>query len=197
MKFNKIPVKAIALSIVTIFISVVTFVFIQVAGKVEGSSTGPSPLAIITLVFGILLLTSLSTQKPLFTKIIQICCYAAIALSSFIVAIVCASDFQDYKVSWDTITFLVLGIICLISSVLFLVYYLIGRKPAIILIAKAANVTSLVLFAIFAVVTVLSGFFGVYKARPLYAIELGLLLGIICVLLGINLSLEKDLVREK
>lgn len=196
MEFKKKPVVATALSIVLIALSVITFIFIQVAGKVEGSSTGSSPLAIIMLTFGILLTTSLSSQKPLFTKIVLIVGMSAVALAAFIIAIVCAADFQGNKVGWDTITFLSLGIMSLISSVLFLIYFLIGRKPSVEQIAKVTNIISLVLFAIFAVVTVFSGFFGIYKYRPLYAIELALLLGTISVLLGINLSLTGVLVRE-
>ena len=196
MTFTKKPVSAIALSIVLIALSVVTFIFIQVAGKIEGSSTGSSPLAIIMLAFGILLTTSLSTQKPLFTKIVLVVGISSITLAAFIIAIVCASDFQNNKIGWDTITFLSLGILSFISTVLFLVYFLIGRKETIEKIASVANIVSLVLFAILAIVTIFSGFFGIYKYRPFYAIELALLLGTISTFLGINLSLKNVLIRE-
>ena len=197
MKFNKFPLLEIILSIVGVFVSVVIFVLIQVAGKVEHSSTGPSPLAIIELVTFVLMIAALSSRKAVFTKIVSIISLANLVGASFITAIVCSVEFQSYKISWDTIAFLAISIISLVAVILYFIYFLIGRKGTLRIICKVTNFFSLGFLAIFAILLFVSAFAGTYSKQPLYAIEMGLLLVNACVFLVLQLLLQKTLVYEE
>ena len=54
MQFKKSILLPLVLSVVGIFVSVLAFIMIQVAGKVNNVSTGASSLAIIELVLFVL-----------------------------------------------------------------------------------------------------------------------------------------------
>ena len=194
MQFKKSVLLPLVLSVVGIFLSIATFVVVQIAGKVGGGSTGPSPLAIVALVYSILFLAALTAKKPMFTKIISIISIASLVLVSFIVAIVSSVEFQETQISWDSITFLTLSILCLVSMILFLIYFLIGRKDTLKKLSFVLNVTSLAFFGVFAIVLFVSAFVGQFKSDPLYGCELGLLSLNVCVILGILLSLQNNLV---
>lgn len=197
MKFNKFPLLEIVLSIVGIFVSVVIFVLIQVAGKIENSSTGPSPLAIVELVTFVLMVSALSSRKPVFAKIVSIISLANLVLASFITAIVCSVEFQSYKISWDTIAFLAISIVSLVAVVLYFIYFLIGRRGTLKTLSKIMNLFALGFLAIFAILLFVSVFAGVYSKQPLYAIEMGLLLVNACLFLILQLVLQKTLVYEE
>lgn len=197
MKFNKFPLLEIVLSVIGIFVSVVIFVLIQVAGKVEHSSTGPSPLAIVELVTFVLMVAALSSRKPVFAKIVSIISLANLVLASFITAIVCSVEFQSYKISWDTIAFLTISIVSLVAVVLYFIYFLIGRRGTLKTLSKIMNLFALGFLAIFAILLFVSAFAGVYSKQPLYAIEMGLLLVNACVFLILQLVLQKTLVYEE
>ena len=197
MKFNKFPLLEIVLSIVGIFVSVVIFVLIQIAGKVEHSSTGPSPLAIVELVTFVLMVAALSSRKPVFAKIVSIISLANLVLASFITAIVCSVEFQSYKISWDTIAFLAISIVSLVAVVLYFIYFLIGRRGTLKTLSKIMNLFALGFLAIFAILLFVSVFAGVYSKQPLYAIEMGLLLVNACLFLILQLVLQKTLVYEE
>ena len=72
MQFKKSILLPLILSVVGIFVSVLAFIMIQIAGKVNNASTGASSLAIVELVLFVLLLSALSAKKPIFTKVSQI-----------------------------------------------------------------------------------------------------------------------------
>ncbi len=193
MEFKKSILTPLVLSVVGIFLAVATFVIIQVASKIGGASSGPSPLAIFALVFSILFLTALSAKKALFAKIVSIISIASIVLTSFIVAIVCSVEFQAMNVTWDSITFLTLGILSFVSMVLFLVYYLIGKKDTLKKLALILNISSMIFFGLFAIVLVVSAFAGQLKSDPMYGIELALLSLNIVLILGIVLALQNNI----
>ena len=195
MEFKKSVLTPLVLSVVGIFLAVATFVTIQVASKIGGASSGPSPLAIFALVFSILFLTALSAKKAFFAKIVTIISIASIVLTSFIVAIVCSVEFQSMNVTWDSITFLTLGILSFVSMVLFLVYYLIGKKDTLKKLAFIINISSMIFFGLFAIVLVVSAFAGQLKTDPMYGIELALLSLNIVLILGIVLALQNNLGR--
>ena len=110
MKFTKSLMMPIVLSILGIFTSVSTFILIQVAGKVNSTNTGASPLPIILLVMFVLFLGALSAKKALFARVLSIISISGMTLGMFITAIVCAADFQTYKIGWDSISFLAISI---------------------------------------------------------------------------------------
>ena len=193
MQFKKSPLLAIVLSVVGIFVSVLAFIMIQVAAKVDGSSSGPSPLAIIELVLFVLLLAALSAKRPIFTKVICIIGISALLVQAFIVSIVTSVSFKYRDVGWDTVSFLSLGVLCLVATILFFIYYLIGKKDTLRKMANIMNIFVIGFYAVFAVVMVVSSFIGVYKPARFSGLEFAILLANVCLMSGILLSLQGNL----
>ena len=81
--------------------------------------------------------------------------------------------------------------------VLFLVYYLIGKKDTLKKLAFILNISSMVFFGLFAIVLVVSAFAGQLKTDPMYGIELALLSLNIVLILGIVLALQNNLGRKE
>lgn len=191
MKFKKSVIVPIVLSVIGIFVSVIGFIMIQVAAKVAGSSSGPSPLAIIELVLFVLMLSALSAKKPIFAKVVNIISIACVVLQAFIVSIVVSAIFQSHEVTWDSVSILCLGVVCLVASVLFLIYYLVGRKGTLLKIAKITNIFVIAFYAAFAIVMLLSGLIGYLKGNTVYyAAELAILLLNVALLMSIPLALQ-------
>ena len=197
MKYSKFPLFEIVLSTIGIFVSVVSFVLIQVAGKMEHASTGPSPLAILELVMFVLFVAALTSKRPLFTRIVSIVALANILLASFITAIVCSTEFQSYNVTWDTISFLTISLVSLVAIILCFIYFLIGRKGTTKALAKVMNLFSLFFTFVFAILLFLSAFLGVYKSTPLYAVNMGLLLINVCIAFGVLFSLQNTITVQE
>jgi len=193
MQFKKSPLLAIVLSVVGIFVSVLAFIMIQVAAKVEGSSSGPSPLAIIELVLFVLLLAALSAKRPIFTKVVCIIGISALLVQAFIVSIVTSISFQYRTVGWDTVSFLSLGVLCLVATILFFIYYLIGRKDTLRKMAIIMNIFVIAFYAGFAIVMTVSSFVGVYAATQFSGLEFAILLANVCLMSGVLLSLQGNL----
>lgn len=193
MQFKKSPLLAIVLSVIGIFVSVLAFVMIQVAGKLDESSTAPSPLAIIELVLFVLLLAALSAKRPIFTKVICIVAISALLVQAFIVSIITSVSFQYRNVGWDTVSFLTLGVLCLVATILFFIYYLIGRKDTLKKMALIMNIFVIGFYALFAGVLIASSFVGVYKTAQFSGLELAVLLANVCLMSGILLSLQGNL----
>ena len=193
MQFKKSPLLAIVLSVVGIFVSVLAFIMIQVAAKVEGSSSGPSPLAIIELVLFVLLLAALSAKRPIFTKVVCIIGISALLVQAFIVSIVTSISFQYRTVGWDTVSFLSLGVLCLVATILFFIYYLIGRKDTLRKMAIIMNIFVIAFYAGFAIVMTVSSFVGVYAVTQFSGLEFAILLANVALMSGILLSLQGNL----
>ena len=193
MQFKKSPLLAIVLSVIGIFVSVLAFIMIQVAAKVEGASSGPSPLAIIELVIFVLLLAALSAKRPIFTKVVCIIGISGLLVQSFIVSVVTSVSFQYREVGWDTVSFLSLGVLCLVATILFFIYYLIGRKDTLKKMAIIMNLFVIGFYAVFAIVMVVSSFIGVYKVAQFSGLEFAVLLANVCLMSGILLSLQGNL----
>lgn len=193
MQFKKSILLPIVLSVVGIFVSVLGFIMIQVAAKVNGTTTAPSPLAITELVLFVLMLSALSAKKPVFTKIVCIIAIAALLLQAFVTCIVSSVSFQYREVQWDTVSFLSLGVLCLVAAILFLIYYLIGKKDILKKLSLVMNIFVIGFYAVFAIVMGVSAFVGVYKPTMYFGIELAVLLLNVCLLMGIVLSLQGNL----
>ena len=193
MQFKKSPLLAIVLSVVGIFVSVLAFIMIQVAAKVDGSSSGPSPLAIIELVIFVLLLAALSAKRPIFTKVVCIIGISGLLVQAFIVSVVTSVSFKYRDVGWDTVSFLSLGVLCLVATILFFIYYLIGKKDTLRKMANIMNIFVIGFYAVFAVVMVVSSFIGVYKTAQFSGLEFAILLANVCLMSGILLSLQGNL----
>ena len=193
MQFKKSPLLAIVLSVGGIFVSVLAFIMIQVAAKVEGSSSGPSPLAIIELVLFVLLLAALSAKRPIFTKVVCIIGISALLVQAFIVSIVTSISFQYRTVGWDTVSFLSLGVLCLVATILFFIYYLIGRKDTLRKMAIIMNIFVIAFYAGFAIVMTVSSFVGVYAVTQFSGLEFAILLANVCLMSGVLLSLQGNL----
>ena len=193
MQFKKSPLLAIVLSVIGIFVSVLAFIMIQVAAKVDGSSSGPSPLAIIELVLFVLLLAALSAKRPIFTKVVCIIGISGLLVQAFIVSVVTSVSFKYRDVGWDTVSFLSLGVLCLVATILFFIYYLIGKKDTLRKMANIMNIFVIGFYAVFAVVMVVSSFIGVYKTAQFSGLEFAILLANVCLMSGILLSLQGNL----
>ena len=193
MQFKKSPLLAIVLSVIGIFVSVLAFIMIQVAAKVDGSSSGPSPLAIIELVIFVLLLAALSAKRPIFTKVVCIIGISGLLVQAFIVSVVTSVSFKYRDVGWDTVSFLSLGVLCLVATILFFIYYLIGKKDTLRKMANIMNIFVIGFYAVFAVVMVVSSFIGVYKTAQFSGLEFAILLANVCLMSGILLSLQGNL----
>ena len=197
MIFKKFPLLSIVLSIVGILLSVLAFIMIQVASKVNNADDGLSILAIIELVLSVLFLAALTARRPIFTRIICIITMAMLLTASFVISIVSSVSFQLNEVTWDSVSYLSISILTLVVLVLFFVYFLIGRKGTLRIICKVTNFFSLGFLAIFAILLFVSAFAGTYSKQPLYATEMGLLLVNACVFLVLQLLLQKTLVYEE
>lgn len=193
MQFKKNPLLATVLVVIGIFVSVLAFIMIQVAGKVDQSSTAPSPLAIIELIVFVLLLSALSAKKAVFTKIICIISISLLLLQAFIVSIVVSVSFQYRAVTWDTVSFLSLGVLCLVAVILFFIYYLIGKRETLKKLAVITNIFVVAFYALFAIVLAVSSFVGVYKGSPLEGLEYAILLANVGLFAGTILSLQGNL----
>ncbi|MBO4856431.1 MAG: hypothetical protein J5511_03575 [Bacilli bacterium] len=193
MQFKKSILLPIVLSVIGIFVSVLGFIMIQVAAKVNNTTTGASPLAIVELVLFVLMLSALSAKKPIFTKVVCIIAIAALLLQAFIVCIVSSVSFQYRDVQWDTVSFLSLGVLCLVAVILFLIYYLIGKKDVLKKLALIMNIFVMAFYFIFAAIMGVSSFAGVYATTRYYGIELAVLLLNVCLMSGIVLSLQGNL----
>lgn len=196
MQFKKSTLIPIVLSVIGIFASVASFIMIQVASKLNNTDTGPTPLAIIELIGFVLFLAALSARRPLFTKIVCIVSLAGLTLASFITAIVWSVQFQTYNVTWDTVTFLTLSMLGLVSTILFFIYYLIGKKDTLKKLSLILNYFSLGFYGVFAILVAVSSFIGFYKSRMFYGLELALLLVNVCIFLALLLSLQNNLEKE-
>ena len=193
MQFKKSILLPLILSVVGIFVSVLAFIMIQVAGKVNGTTTGASPLAIVELVLFVLLLSALSAKRPIFTKVVCIIAVSVLLVQAFIVCIVTSTSFQYRDVTWDTVTFLSLGVLCLVASILFLIYYLIGRRDMLKKLSSVMNIFVIAFYVIFAVVMCVSSFVGAYKNIMYYGLELAALLANVALCMGVVLSLQGNL----
>ena len=193
MQFKKSILLPLVLSVVGIFVSVLAFIMIQVAGKVNATTTGASPLAIVELVLFVLLLSALSAKRPIFTKVVCIIAVSVLLVQAFIVCIVTSTSFQYRDVTWDTVSFLSLGVLCLVASILFLIYYLIGRKDMLKKLSSVMNIFVIAFYVIFAVIMVVSSFVGAYKNLMYYGLELAALLANVALCMGVVLSLQGNL----
>ncbi len=193
MNFKKFPLLSIVLSIIGILLSVFAFIMIQVASKVNNVDDGLSVLAIIELVVSVLFLAALTAKKPIFTRVVSIVTVASLLTASFVISIVSSVLFQYSDVTWDSVAYLSVSILTLVVMVLFLVYFLIGRRGMLKSINKILNVIAIAFFGLFAILVLLSSFLGIYRESPLYGIEMVILLVTAGLFLGILLSLFNNL----
>ena len=193
MQFKKSILLPLILSVVGIFVSVLAFIMIQIAGKVNNASTGASSLAIVELVLFVLLLSALSAKKPIFTKVICIIAIAVLLVQAFVVCIITSTSFQYRNVTWDTVSFLSLGVLCLVAAILFLIYYLIGRKDMLKKLSSVMNIFVIAFYLTFAVVMCVSSFIGAYKTTMYYGLEFSALLANVALCMGVVLSLQGNL----
>ena len=204
MIFKKFPLLSIVLSIVGILLSVFAFIMIQVASKVNNVDDGLSLLAIVELVISVLFLAALTARKPAFTKVISIITTAILMTVSFAISIVSSVAFQSNNVTWDSISYLSISVLTLVVLVLFFVYFLIGRKGVLKSVSKILNIISIVFLGLFAVLVLLSSFVGIFRNRPLYGLEMVILILNTVLFQNILLSLfgnldykEKETPKEK
>ena len=193
MIFKKFPLLSIVLSIVGILLSVLAFIMIQVASKVNNADDGLSILAIIELVLSVLFLAALTARRPIFTRIICIITMAMLLTASFVISIVSSVSFQLNEVTWDSVSYLSISILTLVVLVLFFVYFLIGRKGLLNSVNKILNVISIIFLCLFALLLLASSFAGIYRNQPLYGIEMMILLLNAALFPGILLSLFDNL----
>lgn len=196
MKFTKSTLPALVLSIIGIFLSVAGFVLIQVAGKMYNFTTLATPLAIIELIVSILFLTALSANKPTFAKVVSIITYASLIVAFFVITIVCSSQFRESQITWDSIAFLTISIITLIAVVLSFIYSLVAKTPLLKSLSKIINLFAIGLTGLFTVILCLSSFVGIFQTRPMYGIELTVLLAFTVLALGIVSLLQENIARE-
>ena len=183
----------LALSIIGIFASVATFILIQIGTKTTSAVAAASPIAILQMVLFILFLTSLSAKRPIFAKVVSIIGLAIHVFSFFIVTIVTSTQFQLHETTWDTILFLIFSVLCLVSFILLLVYYLIGKRDLLRKLSLFLNIVTLVLVSLFTITCLLSGIVGIYKATPLIGVEYMMLLVSVVIMLLTLFFLQKTL----
>lgn len=197
MEFKRSVLPQIILAITGVFVSVLSIVLIEVAAKVNHSGSGTVSLAIIELVMFVLMLSALSTKRARFTKVICFVSIGLLLLTSFILAIVSAGEFERLEISFDSIGYLALSLLLLVSMILFLIYYVASRKEGMIKLAKITNILAMVFFGLIGVLLVISSFVGIFKETPTEGLELAVLT-INCVLmLGLILTLQNVLVRKE
>ena len=188
MEFKKNTLLAIVLSVCGIFISTLSFIFIIVADKMNGSGTGSFSLSLVTLVLFVLFLSALSVKKAVFAKIISFITIGCLLLASFILSIVTSSIFLTKDVSWDTVTFLAISILSLVAMVL--IYYIVGSNGTLKTIAKVTNIASLTLYGLLTISLILSAFFGFFANQPFYGFEWALIALTGALLLGLLFVLQ-------
>lgn len=196
MKFSKSTLPELVLSIVGILISVAGFVLIQIAGKVYDFTTLATPLAVLELIISILFLTALSANKPVFARVISIITYALLIVTFFVVTIVCAEKFRSELITWDSISFLTISIVTLVAVVLAFIYDLVGKTPLLRSLSKIISYFAIGLTALFTIILCLSSFIGTFKTRPLYGIELAVLLVFTVLVLIILSLLQTNISKE-
>ena len=197
MEFKKNVLLEIVLSIIGVFISVVSIVLVEVAAKMFNTDSSPVCLAIGELVLFVLLLSALSVKKPVFTKVICFIAIGSLLLAAFITSIACSVSFQLYAISFDTIGFLTVSILTLVAMILFLIYYIAGKKDMLLKLSKIANIFAMVFFGLLGVVTVLSSFMGIHQNVPLFGINLAILCFNCVLLLGVILALQSNLLPKE
>ena len=193
MRFKKFPLIELVLSAAGLFLSIVSFILIQVAGKVEHTSTGLSPLAIIELLLFVLMIASLTANKAKFTRIVTIISMAIILFSIFVTAIVCSVAFESRAISWDSISFLTISILALVATILFFIYYLVGKNETLKKMCKIFNIFSLGFFGVFALLVIVSSFVGIYRSTTIFGINIFILLANICVMFVALFFLQDNL----
>ena len=193
MEFKKSVMLPLALSIIGIFCTVATFILVQIGTKVSSITAAASPVAILQMVLFILFLTSLSAKKPIFARVVSIIAIAVHVFALFIVTIMTSTQFQIYETSWDTVLYLIFSVLCLVALILFMIYYIIGRRDLLMKLALFLNVVSIVLVSGFAIICLLSGIVGIYRTNTMLGIEYMMLLLNVVVLLVTLLLLQKTL----
>ena len=190
MEFKKSTLLATVLSVCGIFLSALSFIFILVADKMNGSGTGSFSLSLVTLVLFVLFLSALSVKKAVFAKIISFITIGCLLLASFVISIVTSAIFQTRDVSWDTVTFLAISILSLVAMVLFLIYFIVGKNGTLKMIAKVTNIVSLALYGLLAISLILSAFFGIFSNQPFVGFEWALIAFTGALLLGLLFVLQ-------
>ncbi len=190
MEFKKSTLLATVLSVCGIFLSALSFIFILVADKMNGSGTGSFSLSLVTLVLFVLFLSALSVKKAVFAKIISFITIGCLLLASFVISIVTSTIFQTRDVSWDTVTFLAISILSLVAMVLFLIYFIVGKNGTLKMIAKVTNIVSLALYGLLAISLMLSAFFGNFSNQPFVGFEWALIAFTGALLLGLLFVLQ-------
>ena len=195
MQFKKNLLVPIILSVLGIFLSVAVFIYIQIISRFETAASGSSPLAIFGLVLSVLFLSALSAKKPVFTKVVAIISIACMIVAAFIVSIVTSIMFQLRNVTWDSVLFLALSILSLVGLILFLIYFIIGKKGMLKQVSFITNLIVILLLLVFAIILIVSSVGGIYKTQqtPLYGIGLACLLITSALVNGIVLSLYNNL----
>ena len=197
MEFKKSVLPEIILAITGVFIAVLSVVLIEVAAKINGIYSGtPVSLAIIELVLFILLLSALSTKKPVFTKVMCFISLGSLVLASFVLAVACSTYFESMELSFDTIGYLALSLLLLVAMILFLIYYIAGKKESMAKLSRITNIISMVFFGLIAILLVVSSFVGIFRYRPVYGLELAVLTLNCVLMLGLILSLQNNLVYK-
>ena len=190
MEFKKSTLLATVLSVCGIFLSALSFIFILVADKMNGSGTGSFSLSLVTLVLFVLFLSALSVKKAVFAKIISFITIGCLLLASFVISIVTSAIFQTRDVSWDTVAFLAISILSLVAMVLFLIYFIVGKNGTLKMIAKVTNIVSLALYGLLAISLMLSAFFGNFSNQPFVGFEWALIAFTGALLLGLLFVLQ-------
>lgn len=197
MQFKKSVLLPVILSVIGVFVSTIGFILIQVAAKVNNTTTGPSPLAIVELVLFVLLLSALSAKRPLFAKIVNIISLATVMGGLFVTALVVSISFQYQTVTWDSISYLAISILSMVAMILFFIYYLIGKKEMLAKLAKIMNIICIAILVIFGGLLIVSSFVGMYKNLPFYGFELAVIVLNVALLLGVTLSLQGNLTPKE
>ena len=193
MEFKRSVLPQIILAITGIFVSVLSIVLIEVASKVNNAESGPVGIAIVELVLFVLMLSALSTKRPVFTKGICFISIGALTLASFIIAIYCSGRFGELDISFDSVGFLTVSLFLLVAMILFLIYYIASKKEAMVKLAKMSNILSMIFFGLIAVLLVISSFVGIYRYQPIFGLELAVLTVNCVLMLGLILSLQNIL----
>ena len=183
----------LALSIIGIFSAVATFILVQVGTKLSAVTAGASPVAILQMIIFILFLTSLSAKKPIFAKVVSIIALAIHVFALFITTILTSLQFQMYETSWDTVLYLILSVLCLVALVLFMIYYIIGKKDLLKKLALFLNILSIGLVSCFAIVCLLSGIVGIHTGNAMIGVEYMMLLINVVIMLLTLFFLQKTL----
>lgn len=194
MEFKKSILLPLVLSIIGVLVAVVTFITIQFANKVNEYIFGPDFLAIVFLVLFVLFLSALSAKKATFSKVVCVISISVMLVGLFITSIVCSVVFNMMEnVTWDTFAFLAMSILSLVAGILFLIYYLIGKKDTLFKLAYILNIVVLAFLVVFAGIIFVSAFIGVLKSTMAYGCELALLLLNAALVYGLVFSLQKRL----